>query len=169
MNGVVARRNNFYEQIPEMLRAARKEFGELTGRYYEDITEYHADGAETVFVTLGSAAENIDAASDYVLERDGYKFGSIHINVIRPFPEEAVVEALAGRKNVIILERTDEALASDNPLTRDIRSTLSKAVQRGEQGLTDGPTMKADEMPQIFSGSYGLGSRDFRPESIIGV
>jgi pyruvate-ferredoxin/flavodoxin oxidoreductase len=48
--------------------------------------------------------------------------------VIRPFPEAAIVAALKGKKNVIILERTDEALAGDNPLGRDIRTALSKAV-----------------------------------------
>ena len=37
--------------------------------------------------------------------------------------------ALKGKKNVIILERTDEALSGDNPLGRDIRTALSKAIQ----------------------------------------
>ena len=34
--------------------------------------------------------------------------------------------ALRGKKNVIILERTDEALAGDNPLARDIRMNLAQ-------------------------------------------
>ena len=35
---------------------------------------------------------------------------------LRPFPEAAMIEALRGKKNVIILERTDEGLSGDNPL-----------------------------------------------------
>ena len=44
----------------------------------------------------------------------GVKVGSIHPNVFRPFPEAAIVKALAGKRNVIILERTDEPLAGES-------------------------------------------------------
>ena len=111
MQGVVARRNNFAEPILEFLEAAWKDFGDLTGRYYGLVSKYKTDDAETVFVSLGSAAENIEAAVDYLRETRGSSVGSIHVNVIRPFPEAAIVEALRGKKNVIILERTDEASA----------------------------------------------------------
>ena len=165
MQGVVARRNNFSEPILDFLEAAYEEFGTLTGRYYGLVTQYKTDDADTVFVSLGSAAENIEAAVDYMREKSGAKVGSIHLNVIRPFPERAVVNALAGKKNVIILERTDEALAGDNPMGRDIRTALNKALQK-EAGL---PALPADRMPRLFSGVYGLGSRDFRPEHPIGA
>jgi pyruvate-ferredoxin/flavodoxin oxidoreductase len=165
MQGIVARRNNFAEPILQFLEDAYKDFGDLTGRYYGLVTQYKCDDAETVFVSLGSAAENIEAAVDYLRETRKSSVGSIHINVIRPFPEAAVVEALRGKKNVIILERTDEALSPDNPLGKDIRTALSKAVQ-GTAGL---PKISLDEIPQIFAGTYGLGSRDFRPEHIFGA
>ena len=58
MNGVVARRNNFNEQILPMLGAAYDEFAQLTGRQYGFVSEYHTDDADTVFVSLGCAAEN---------------------------------------------------------------------------------------------------------------
>jgi pyruvate-ferredoxin/flavodoxin oxidoreductase len=170
MNGVVARRNNFAEPILEFLEDAYKQFGELTGRHYGLISKYKTDDAETVFVSLGSAAENIDAAVDYLRQTRGASVGSIHINVIRPFPEAAIVAALKGKKNLIILERTDEALAGDNPLGRDIRTALSKAIQYEGHATTQGlPALTMDEVPHIYSGTYGLGSRDFRPEHIIGA
>ena len=78
--------------------------------------------------------------------------------------------ALKGKKNVIILERTDEALSGDNPLGRDIRTALSKAVQYEGHPAGEGlPAISPGELPNIFSGSYGLGSRDFRPEHVIGA
>jgi pyruvate-ferredoxin/flavodoxin oxidoreductase len=165
MQGVVARRNNFAEPILDFLEAAYKDFGDLTGRYYGLVTQYKCDDAETVFVSLGSAAENIEAAVDYLRATRNSSVGSIHVNVIRPFPEAAVVEALRGKKNVIILERTDEALSGDNPLGRDIRTALTKAVQK-TAGI---PEISLNEVPRIINGSYGLGSRDFRPEHIIGA
>src|SRR5271154_363921 len=62
MQGIVARRNNFIEPILEMLEAAHKDFAELTGRSYGLLSEYKCDDADTVFVSLGSAAETIEAA-----------------------------------------------------------------------------------------------------------
>ena len=165
MQGVVGRRNNFVEPILDFLEEAYRLFGDLTGRYYGLVSRYKTDDADTVFVSLGSAAENIEAAVDYMRERWGAKVGSIHPNVFRPFPDAAIVEALAGRKNVIILERTDEPLAGDNPMGRDIRTALHKALQH-ENGL---PAISPDEMPRLFGGVYGLGSRDFRPEHILGA
>jgi pyruvate-ferredoxin/flavodoxin oxidoreductase len=170
MQGVVARRNNFAEPILNFLEDAYKDFGDLTGRYYGLVTQYKTDDTDTVFVSLGSAAENIEAAVDYLRETRGVTVGSIHINVIRPFPEAAVVAALKGKKNVIILERTDEALAGDNPLGRDIRTALSKAIHYAGKPAAEGlPAITLDELPKIYSGTYGLGSRDFRPEHIIGA
>jgi pyruvate-ferredoxin/flavodoxin oxidoreductase len=164
MQGVVARRNNFSEPILEFFEDAYRDFGRLTGRYYGLLTEYRTDDAETVFVSLGSAAENIEAAVDYLRAGRDAKVGSIHINVIRPFPEAAVVKALAGKRNVIILERTDESLSGANPLERDIRTALSKALG-GDAGV---PALAPSAKPRLFGGVYGLGSRDFRPEHILG-
>ena len=64
------------------------EWGELTGRRYKLIDEYKCEDADTVFVSLGCAAENIEEACDYLRDQRNAKVGSIHINVIRPFPEK---------------------------------------------------------------------------------
>jgi pyruvate-ferredoxin/flavodoxin oxidoreductase len=170
MQGVAARRNNFAEPILSFLEESYAEFGKLTGRYYGLITQYKTDDADTVFVSLGSAAENIEAAVDYLREHRGAKVGSIHLNVIRPFPEAAVITALAGKKNVIVLERTDEPLAGDNPMGRDIRTALNKALQtKAHPGTAGLPAITADRVPRLFSGIYGCGSRDFRPEHVFGA
>src|SRR5580765_7276760 len=165
MQGVVARRDNFTEPILDFLEAAWEDFGKLTGRHYGLISQYKTEDADTVFLSLGSAAENVEAAVDYLRETRGAKVGSIHPNVFRPFPDAAIVKALVGKKNVIILERTDEPMGGDNPMGRDIRTALHKALQ-GEAGL---PRLTADRMPRLFGGVYGLGSRDFRPEHTIGA
>ena len=170
MNGVIARRNNFTRYILGFLEQAFKEFGELTGRHYGLISQYNCEGADTVFVSLGSSAENIEAAVDHIQQTRGEKVGVIHLNVIRPFPEKAIIEALKGKKNVIILERMDDQTASDNPMARDIRTALSKALTNSKtNAYEDLPSMTEAEMPRIFSGVYGLGSRDFRPEGILGA
>src|SRR5215475_9397212 len=157
MNGVVARRNNFNEPILKFLEEAYEEFGRLTGRYYSFLMEYKC-----------VAADNIEAACDYLREQRNAKVGSIHVNVIRPFPEAAIINALRGKKNVIILERTDEGMAGDNPLARDIRTALGKALESHKFGGTL-PAISPEQMPRLFRGTYGIGSRDFRPEHILGA
>ncbi len=171
MNGVAARRNNFSEEILLFFEQAYDEFAELTGRHYGLLSEYNTKEADTVFVALGSAAENIEAAVDYLKKTRGVNVGVIHVNVIRPFPEKAIIEALKGKKNVIVLERTDEQLAGENPLTRDIKVALSKAEENHYHNSHKGlPSLNpATEKPVIINGVYGLGSRDFRQEHIIGA
>ncbi len=126
MQGIVARRNNFAEPILEFLESAYKDFGDLTGRYYGLVTKYKTEDADTVFVSLGSAAENIEAAVDYLRQTRSSSVGSVHVNVIRPFPRGCAGRGAQGQKECLILERTDEALSGDNPLGRDIRTRFQK-------------------------------------------
>lgn len=168
MNGVVARRNNFNEPILGFLEQAYAEFGRLTGRTYGLIHTYRIEDADTVFVSLGSAAQDLEAACDYLRRERKARVGSIHINVLRPFPEAAVIQALRGKKNVIVLERTDEGLAGDNPLAREIRGALGRGHEAAAFG-GDLPALSAAEIPRLFRGCYGLGSRDFRPEHSFGA
>jgi len=168
MNGVVARRNHFNEAILGFLGQAYEEFGRLTGRHYGFLTRYRCEDADTVFVSLGCAADNIEAACDYLRDQRNARVGSIHVNVIRPFPEAAIVEALRGKRHVIILERTDEGMAGDNPLARDIRTALGKALEAHRYGGAF-PAISPEAMPRLFRGAYGIGSRDFRPEHTLGA
>ena len=170
MNGVVARRNNFNEPILGFLEESYRLFGELTGRYYGLLTQHRCEDAETVFLSLGSAAENIEAAVDYMREHDGVRVGSIHVNALRPFPEAALAEALRGKANVVVLERTDEGMATAGPLARETRVALGRAVENSRKPCHEHmPSMTPAEKPRVFNASYGLGSRDFRPEHVIGA
>ena len=80
-----------------------------------------------MFVSLGSAAENIEAAVDFLRDR-GERVGSLHVNVLRPFPEAALIQALAGKRRSSSSSARISRLAGDNPLARDIRTALTKAL-----------------------------------------
>ncbi len=170
MMGVAARRHHFVEPILGFLEEAYEEFARLTGRHYGLISEYDNDHNETTIVALGSAAENCEAAVDYIKQTEGDQVGVLHVNVLRPFPEKSVIKALAGKKRVIVLERMDDQTAGDGPLARDIRTALLKAREH-ERYNAHGylPKLDTGDLPRIFSGVYGLGSRDFRPEAILGA
>ena len=60
--------------------------------------------------------------------------------------------------------------AGDNPLGRDIRTALSKAIQTRDTAPRKAcPRSRWTKCRTSIRGSYGLGSRDFRPEHIIGA
>ena len=119
-----------------------------------------------MFVSLGSAAENIEAAVDYLRERRGAKVGSIHLNVFRPFPEAAIVKALAGqeeRHHPRAHRRADGGRQPDG--ARHPHGAEQGAAGRGRAPADHGRT----RCRGCSRGIYGLGSRDFRPEHTIGA
>ena len=73
-----------------------------------------------------------------------------------------------------VLERLDQPLAADLPLMREIRATLGKAMENGrDKRETPYPELDSysnlADMPPLYSGSFGLGSRDLQPEGLIGA
>ena len=67
MQGVVARRNNFIEPILwNSWRRPTRISGGSPDATTDLSLQYKTDDAETVFLTLGSAAENCEAAVDYL-------------------------------------------------------------------------------------------------------
>ncbi len=170
MQGVCARRNHFVEPILGFLEQAYAQFAELTGRDYGLISKTNCENADTIFISMGSAAENIEAAIDHIRNTRGEEVGGIHLNVVRPFPEKALLEALRGKKRVIVLERIDDQTAGANPIVRDLRTAFGKALENSTGPAHAGlPALTQDEIPRILAGTYGLGSRDFRPEGILGA
>ena len=94
--------------------------------------------------------------------------------MFRPFPADLIVRLLAGKKGVVVMERTDQPLAVDPPLLREIRAAMSKA--RGEWSRQSVArrcrtracsAMRAEQVPDFFSACFGLGSRDLQPGDII--
>jgi len=59
------------------------------------------------------------------------------------------------------LERMDNPLAESNPLTMEVKSSFADNLAPDENGQI--------RVPQIYSGSAGLGSRDVRPDDIMAV
>jgi pyruvate-ferredoxin/flavodoxin oxidoreductase len=146
MKGKVAQRA-FYRRIPGALRAAFQEWGRLTGRFYGLIQPYRADDAETLVVSMGSMADTAVAVVDHLRDK-GRRVGAVTVTSFRPFPAEELAEVTGRTRAVAVVERTDEPSASDNPLTRELKSVLADRAADGEQ------------IPIVVSASAGLGSRD---------
>jgi pyruvate-ferredoxin/flavodoxin oxidoreductase len=179
MKGKIAQRY-WYDQVPAHLAEAFGEFHRLTGRRYGFVDGYRLDDAEYAIVGLGSAMETAMPAVDWVREQFGWKVGLLHVTCFRPFPAREIVAALAHCKAISVIERMDNPLAKDYPLTTELKAAFADAVQ-GSTNVAGGRTPEAtalggaqgyaavERMPRVYSGVYGLGSRDTRVGDLVAV
>ncbi len=171
--GVAAQRPFYFDHILALADQAFQEFAALTGRRYARAAGYRLDDAEYVIVGQGSVVSNAEAVADYLRDSRGLAVGVLNLTMFRPFPADLVSHALAGTKGVVVLERTDQPLAVDPPLLREIRSAMSQAVENGRVG-PDGvmaypgvAALRPEQVPDFYSGCFGLGSRDLQPGDIV--
>ncbi len=171
MQSVAAQRPFFFDHIQELSQRAFDEFAALTGRRYDRVKTYRCDDAEYLIVGQGSVVPSAEVVADYLRETRGIKVGVVDLVMFRPFPADLLSKVLKGRKGVTVLERCDQPLAVDLPLMREIRATVSKSI---EKGAMDTPTLypglegwQGNEVSPLYSGSFGMGSRDLQPEGLI--
>ncbi len=173
MQSVAAQRPYFFDHIQELADQAFEEFYQLTGRRYNRVMSYLADDADYLILGQGSVVPSAEVVVDYLRKTRGIKVGVVDLTMFRPFPSDLIGKMLKGKKGVTVLERLDQPLAVDLPLVREIRSALSKCLENGanpkRKPYPNLETYQAKDMPAIYSGSFGMGSRDLQPEGIIGT
>ncbi len=172
MQSVVAQRPYFFDHIREFTDQAMDEFYQLTGRRYHRVDSYRLDDADYVILGQGSMIVQAEAVADYLREKRKLKIGVVNMTMFRPFPGELLGDLLKGKKGVAVLERTDQPLAEDLPLIREVRTALNKCLENsafsnGEKTYPDYASFKPTEMPRLYSACYGLGSRDLQPEALV--
>ncbi|MDF2716325.1 MAG: pyruvate synthase [Paenibacillus sp.] len=146
--------NNCYQQSMAMYNAEhvydriRKEYAELTGRDYPILDLYRMDDAEVAVFLMNSATEIIKDVVDQ-LRAQGIKAGSIAPNMIRPFPQKQIAEALRGVKAVTVGDRADSYGGHGGNMVNEIKAAL----------FTHG---NSDTL--VVSRIYGLGGKDFYAE-----
>lgn len=160
MKGRIAQRY-FYDQVPGHLQSAFAEFHRLTGRRYDFVHPYRLEDAEYALVGLGSVMDTAMAAVDWMREGFGWKAGALAVTAYRPFPGRQIAAALKRCRAIAVLERTDNPLAQDNPLTAEVKAAMASAAA----GAAGYPAL--ERMPAVYSGVYGLGSRDTRVGDLV--
>ena len=157
MKGRIAQRF-FCDRVKPSLETAMADYFELTGRKYGLIRPYRMEDAEYAVVGMGSLMEPAEAAVDAMRAR-GVRAGCIAITVLRPFPQQELVAALTRCRSVAVIERTDTPLAESNPLTLQLKAALASAQMGDEARLL--------RIPEVYSGSAGLGGRLVTPAGIV--
>ncbi|WP_083633782.1 2-oxoacid:acceptor oxidoreductase family protein [Rhodoferax antarcticus] len=181
MQSVAGQRPYFFDHIGPLTDQCMAEYAQLTGRSYQRVSTWTAEDADYLILGMGSMVVQAEAVADYLRVTRKLKVGVVNLTMFRPFPGDLLGHVLRGKKGVAVLERTDQPLAEDLPLMREIRATLSKCQENAQaaadRSSTKDPqppypgyaTIAAGEMPRLYSGCYGLGSRDLQPEGLIGA
>ena len=92
-------------QALELIPQVQKEFAEIFGRDSGGLVRpYRLDDAETIIVSMGSVLGTIKDVVDERRER-GEKIGVLGITSFRPFPVDAVREALKNAKRFVNIEK----------------------------------------------------------------
>lgn len=173
MQSVAAQRPFFFDHIEEITEQCMREFYDLTGRRYQRISGYRLEDADYLIVGQGSMLPTAEAVADYLRSTRKIKIGVLNLTMFRPFPGQLLSKVLKGRKGITILERLDQPLAEDLPLCREIRSVITKSLENGQAGRGESPFpgyesyRSLKDLPPLYSGSYGMGSRDLQPEGVV--
>jgi pyruvate-ferredoxin/flavodoxin oxidoreductase len=151
--------NPFYARVPDVVEDAMARLAERTGRPLH-IVEYTGDPeAERVIVVMGSGAETVQETVTSLNAR-GERVGVIQVRLYRPFPAQALLDALpATVRQIAVLDRTKEPGSQGEPLFLDTVAALTESFADGERAV----------MPRIIGGRYGLSSKEFTPGMVAGV
>ena len=145
--------NVYYDKVEGIVQEEMDKFAKISGRQYHVVDYVGAEDAENVIVVMGSGAETVEEAIEY-LNAHGAKLGVLKVHLYRPFPTESFLKALPKTvKNVSVLDRTKESGSLGEPLYLDVVTALSQAFSNG----------KLASLPKIYGGRYGLSSKEFTP------
>ena len=131
------------KEAGKAITAVAEKFEAMTGRHYGFIEEYRMGDAEIAVVVIGSSAGTAKACVDQLRE-EGKKAGLVKVRVFRPFPAEALQNALRHVKAVAVMDKADSFAGCGGPLFAETRSTL----------------YDLPEHPLAINYVYGLGGRD---------
>ncbi len=146
--------NPYYLKVPEIAEEYMNLINSKIGTDYKLFNYYGAPDAEHVIIAMGSVCETIEETIDY-LNAKGAKVGLIKVRLYRPFSVKHLLSAIPDSvKQISVLDRTKEPGALGEPLYLDVVAALKDT--------------KFESVP-VFSGRYGLGSKDTTPAQIIAV
>jgi pyruvate/2-oxoacid:ferredoxin oxidoreductase alpha subunit len=124
-------------RVPALTIQADQEWVQRTGRSYGVIERYRCDGAATVIVTMGSMCGTARDAVD-MLREAGQAVGLVKVRLFRPLPTRALLEALSGVEEVIVLDR-NYSPGHGGVLHQELRAALyGSAVTPRIHGLLAG-------------------------------
>ncbi len=146
--------NKYYDAVPEVVVEYMDKVNKKIGTSYKPFNYYGAPDADKVIIAMGSVCETIEEVIDY-LNAAGEKVGLVKVHLYRPFVAKYLLDVLpATVKTISVLDRTKEPGSIGEPLYLDVLAAVN-GTQFGSC--------------PVYTGRYGLGSKDTKPSDIIAV
>jgi len=146
--------NPYYDAMPAIVQEYMDKVNAKIGTDYKLFNYYGAADAEKVIIAMGSVCDTIEETIDYLMAA-GEKVGVVKVRLYRPFCAQALIDAIPETvKQITVLDRTKEPGSLGEPLYLDVVAALKGS--------------KFNDTP-VFTGRYGLGSKDTTPAQIVAV
>ena len=124
------------------------EWAKLTGRSYQPVERFMTEDAKILLLTMGSLSEVAMIAVEEMREA-GLPVGLLKLRLWRPFPFQALREAVGEAELLIVCDRALCLGGPGGPVMSEVRSAFYPMGQR----------------PNILGYIIGLGGRDVPPEA----
>ncbi len=146
--------NTYYDKIGEVVVDYMNKVNEKLGTDYKPFNYYGAPDAEQVIVAMGSVCDCAEEVVDY-LNAAGEKVGLLKVRLYRPFVADYMLSQLPKTvKSISVLDRTKEPGSIGEPLYLDVLAAINGSDFAGVN---------------VYTGRYGLGSKDTTPGDIVAV
>ena len=146
--------NKYYDVVPEVVVKYMDKVNAKIGTDYKPFNYYGAEDAEHVIVAMGSVCDCTEEVVDY-LNAAGEKVGLLKVHLYRPFVADYMLRELPKTvKTISVLDRTKEPGSIGEPLYLDVLAAINGSDFAGVK---------------VYTGRYGLGSKDTTPGDIIAV
>jgi pyruvate ferredoxin oxidoreductase alpha subunit len=140
-----------FEQARKQLPQIFDEFAELSGRRYGFVQQYGDRDASSCLVALNTAGEAAKDAVDQ-LSDDGRPVNLVIPTVLRPWPEEQIVDALGSAERIVVAERASQ-YGANNYLANEIGAALQRQGNRAT----------------IIQRAYGIGGLNFTRDDALSL
>lgn len=150
--------NPYYNAMPSLVESYMDIVNKNIGTDYGLFNYYGAKDASHIIIAMGSVCETIKETIDYLMADTGaqnIKPGLIEVHLYRPFSASHLLSLIPESvSQITVLDRTKEPGASGEPLYLDVIAALKSS--------------EFSHIP-VFSGRYGLSSKDTDPSQINAV
>jgi len=133
----------------DKIEAVAREFQTAFGHYRGGLIDtYATEDAEVILVAMGSVIGTLREAVD-ILRAEGVKVGLVKVRSFRPFPAEALRQAIRHANAVVVLDRA-LSFGYQGILATDVKTALYDAPQR----------------PLVLGLMVGFGGREVNLETV---
>lgn len=112
-----------FEQAASVMDEVFGEYEDRFGRKLARVEGYLTDDADSLIISMGSAAGTAKAAVNE-LRKEGKKVGALRIRSYRPFPTALLREMTGNVSKIAVLDRTGNYGGVGTPLWTDVKAAL---------------------------------------------